>query len=462
MESSHIQFNLRSEKVAFDTEHRKKILYNISRYDQASKDGRAFFSNLDLARSRAGFYKYKTINELEKYLIEFESRFTARGGKVYWAVDARDAIRYIQDILKKNAVRQVVKSKSMTSEEIELNTVLESQKISPVETDLGEFIVQQKGEKPYHIVTPAMHMSAQDVSDLFADRFGLSRDSTPQEITAFVRQHLREKFMVAGAGITGANFLIADTGSVAITENEGNGQLSTALPALHIVLAGIEKILPSLEQLDLFWPLLATHGTGQHLTAYNTILSGPRAEGETDGPEEMVVILLDNGRTHLLTKEKQRRALSCIRCGACLNACPVYRNIGGHTYGTTYTGPIGSVIEPHMKNMRELNHLSFASTLCGKCTEVCPVKIPIHELLLFNRKDAVEKGFVQPGWKYGMLISKQAFLNRWLLDKGKKNLKRFLIKKFLKKHWGPRRRLPEFADQSFRKQWMDNPGNVAQ
>jgi len=462
MEASQIQFNNESAKIAFNTEHRKRILYNIGKYDHAAKEGRTFFSNLDLARSRAGFYKYKSINELEKYLIEFESRFTSRGGKVYWAVEAQDAVRFILKLLKKYSVKQVVKSKSMTSEEIELNRELESHNITPVETDLGEFIVQLAGQKPYHIVTPAMHMSAADVAQLFEEKFGLGQERTPHEITAFVRQHLREKFMAAGAGITGANFLIADTGSVAITENEGNGLLSTAMPDLHIVIAGIEKIVPSIDQLDLFWPLLATHGTGQYLTAYNSLLSGPGGENETDGPEEMYVILLDNGRTHLLAKEKQRRALSCIRCGACLNACPVYRNIGGHTYGTTYTGPIGAVIAPHMKNLRDLNHLSFASSLCGKCTEVCPVKIPLHELLLFNRKDAVEKGMVQSGWKYGMFISKQAFLNRWMMDKGRKGLKRYLLQKFLKKQWGPRRRLPELANQSFRKQWMDNHGNVGQ
>lgn len=451
-------FSRDSEAKAFDRDHRRKLNYNIGQYDQAVKRGVLQYSNLDLARNRAGSIKYRAINDLDKYLIEFEARFTARGGKVIWAQDAREAISEIMSVLKKYDVRRVVKSKSMITEEIELNEALKSKKIEVLETDLGEYIVQQAGEKPYHIVTPAMHMSKEDVGALFNRKFDLPPDSKPEEITAFVRKLLREKFLHADCGITGANFLIADTGSVALTENEGNGLMSVSFPGLHIVIAGIEKVIPSIEDLDLFWPLLATHGTGQHVTVYNSIISGARMEGEPDGPGDMYVVLLDNGRSSLLAKEKQRQALSCIRCGACLNGCPIYRNIGGHAYGTTYSGPIGAVITPHMRGLEKWNHLSFASSLCGKCTEVCPVKIPLHDLLLQNRKDAVEAGYMPAAWRRGMKISKRMFVSRYLMDLAGSGTKNYLIRHFAGKLWGDRRELPKVAPKSFRQMFDEEFG----
>lgn len=440
-----------SEKKSADNEHYVKLSHNISRYDQAVKRGMLQYSNLDLARSRAGSIKYRTINDLDKYLIEFEARFTARGGKVIWAQDAREAIDEVLAVMKKYDVRKVVKSKSMITEEIELNAALKQKKIEVVETDLGEYIVQQAGQKPYHIVTPAMHMSKEEVASLFNQKFNIPADSQPEDITAYVRKLLREKFLQADCGVTGANFLIADTGSVALTENEGNGLMSLAFPRLHIVIAGIEKVIPSVEDLDLFWPLLATHGTGQQLTVYNSIISGPRQDGEADGPGEMFVVLLDNGRSALLAKEQQRQALSCIRCGACLNGCPVYTTIGGHAYGTTYSGPIGAVITPHMKGLEKWNHLSFASSLCGKCTEVCPVKIPLHNLLLQNRKDAVEAGYTSASWRRGMKLSKRMFMSRYLMDMPGSATKNFVIKQFAGKLWGSQRVLPKVAQKSFGK-----------
>jgi L-lactate dehydrogenase complex protein LldF len=284
----------------------------------------------------------------------------------------------------------------MVTEEIKLNAFLEKNGVESLETDLGEYIVQLAGQHPYHIVTPAMHMSKEDVAELFTKKFDLKPNSTPEEITSFVRGLLREKFYNAEVGITGANFLVAETGSVCLTENEGNALMSVSFPKVHIVVAGIEKLIPRLSDLDLFWPLLATHGTGQNITVYNSIISGPRQDDESDGPDEMYVILLDNNRTELLGKKNQRRSLTCIRCGACLNACPVYKNIGGHAYGTTYSGPIGSVITPWLAGMKEFKHLSYASSLCGSCTEVCPVKVNLHELLLYNRSDSYSR---DTGWQ---------------------------------------------------------------
>lgn len=444
-----------ANKKAFDKEHRKTINYNISRYNKSVEKGKEQFRDIELARSRSAHLKYKVINDLEKYLIEFESNFTKRGGKVIWAQDGKQAVREILQIVKKNKAKKVVKSKSMTTEEIDLNAALESVNVNSIETDLGEYIAQLSGEKPYHIVTPVMQKSKEDIADLFYNLFDLDKSSTPEDITSFVRQKLRGEFISADIGITGSNFLIADTGSVALTENEGNGMMSMSFPKVHIVVAGIEKLIPSLTDLEMFWPLLSSYGTGQNLTVYNSIINGPKRENETDGPEEMYVVLLNNRRTEVLKKERQRIALSCIRCGACLNACPVYRNIGGHTYNTIYTGPIGSVISPYMNGMANYKHLSFASTLCGVCTEVCPVKIPLHMLLLLNRNDSVKEGYVAGGEKRSMWGMKKLMLKRKGMDMGGFGVRNYFYKKAITGQWGPRRDLPQLAKKSFNTLWKE-------
>ncbi len=460
MSDIHNDFIKASKAKAFDLDHRKKINYNIARYNEKVSLGMKQYKDLELARKRAGNIKYKVLNELDKYLIEFESNFEKHGGKIIWAQNEKEAIKEILALLKKRKVTSVVKTKSMITEEIAFNENLEKKKIEAIETDLGEYIVQLAGEKPYHILTPAMHKSKEDVSELFHEKFKTPIDSTPEDITAFVRQQLREKFIEADAGISGANFLIADTGAIALTENEGNGLMTVSFPKLHIVIAGIEKVIPSINDLDLFWPLLSTYGTGQNTTAYNTIISGPKNEYETDGPQEMYVVLLDNGRTELLKQKEQKRALSCIRCGACLNVCPVYKNIGGHAYGTTYSGPIGSIISPHMKGMKEYAHLSFASSLCGSCTDVCPVRINLHELLLYNRNDSVKRRFTKTSEKISIKIWKKTMLKRWRMDAGNNNLKNLALKIFIKNAWGPRRSFPKLQQKSFKKQWEEKKGKI--
>jgi L-lactate dehydrogenase complex protein LldF len=259
-------------------------------------------------------------------------------------------------------------------------------------------------------------------------------------------------------GITGANFIIADIGAVAVTENEGNARLSCAWPKTHIVIVGIEKVIPSINDLALFWPLLATYGTGQKITVYNTIVTGPKQPGETDGPDDMYVILLDNGRTNILANEKARESLYCIRCGACLNACPVYKNIGGHTYSTTYSGPIGSVITPHLKNMDEWKHLSYASSLCGNCTEVCAVKINLHELLLENRHESVDEGDSSFGERSAWKMWKQAMLHRRLMNMGSSKIKNWVVNTFVK-DWKKHRGDMAFPKKSFNQQWREKYGN---
>jgi L-lactate dehydrogenase complex protein LldF len=445
-----------ADKKSFDDEHRKRLNHNIGRYDEQVEKGKKQYQNIELAKRRAANIKHKIINNLDKYLVEFENNFSKRGGKIIWAQSEKEAQREILHILKKSKAQVIVKQKTMVSEELELNEMLEKNKREVFETDLGEYIVQLAGEKPYHILTPAMHKSKEDVALLFHEKFNLPDDSKPEDITKFVREKLRSEFIRADAGITGANFLIADAGAVSLTENEGNGLLTIAFPKIHIVIAGIEKLIPSLEDLDLFLPLLAQHGTGQKITVYNNIVFGPRSEFEPDGPEEMYVILLDNRRTELLKFREQRRALSCIRCGACLNGCPIYKSIGGYTYKATYSGPIGSVISPHYLGMKEYNHLSFASSLCGKCTEVCPIKIPLHELLLYNRHEAVTRKYISFKWRSIISGWKTVMLHRWMLDKPKSGLKNKMINRFGKKMWGNRRALPKVAPKSFKELWKES------
>ena len=444
-----------SDTKAFDLDHRRIINYNIGKYHIAVERGLSKLANLENSKRKAHTIKWKVMENLDKLLPEFESNFQRKGGKVIWANDIEEAQNEILQIIKKAGAKTVIKSKSMATEEIHLNEFLEKNHIEALESDLGEYIVQLLGQKPYHIVTPAMHLSKEDIAKLFHEKFGTAIDSTPEQLTMKARELLREKYTSYDIGITGGNFLIADSGSIALTENEGNARLTTTFPKIHIAIVGIEKVIPTMNDLDLFWPILSSHGTGQNLTVYNTILGGPKQGNESDGPEEMYVILLDNGRTNLLAQKEQRQALYCIRCGACLNACPVYKNIGGHTYETTYSGPIGSIITPHMAGMKEFKHLSYASSLCGKCTEVCPVKIEIHKMLLLNRRDSVQQGLSPfsenmgwKGWKTGML-------KRKTMDMFGGKFKNLMLQTFFKKSWGKHRELPKVAEKSFSKQWKE-------
>lgn len=447
-----------SETKAFDLAHRKNIKYNIKQYDEKVVAGKSQFSNLKLARARAAAIRSKSVEKLDKYLIEFESNFTKRGGKVIWAQDTEEALKEILRVMQKANAKTVVKGKSMVTEEIELNKALEKNGIESIETDLGEYIVQLRNEAPYHIVTPAMHLSKEDIAKTFNEKKGTPLDWTPEQITGFVREELREKYTKAEVGVIGSNFIIADVGAVAMTENEGNGLMSMAFPKVQIAVVGMEKVIPSMDDLELMWPLLSTYGTGQNLTVYNTLYTGPKQPGEVDGPDEFYVVLLDNGRSRLLEEVEQRQALGCIRCGACLNACPVYKTVGGHTYNTTYSGPIGAVITPYLNDKKDFKHLSYASSLCGKCTEVCPVNIDIHKLLLDNRRDFVKKGNTSKKENWVWFFWKGAMLKRSNMDKGGAKLKNLMLKQFFKKQWGERRDMPKVSKKSFNQIWRERHG----
>jgi len=447
-------FKEKSAIKAADLKHRKTINYNIGKYNAVVPVGKRQFADLEFARKKAKNTKWKALETLDIQLEKFEKNLLARGGKVIWAVDTAQACEAILKICKERNCKSLVKSKSMVTEEIHLNEFLHQNGIESVETDLGEYIQQLDNEPPYHIVTPAMHKSKEDVARVFHEHLQTPLDLSPEQLTLVAREKLRKKYREAEVGVTGANFIIADTGGIAVTENEGNARLSASWPKTHIVVVGLEKVIPSIHDLALFWPLLSTFGTGQQITVYNSIINGPKQATELDGPEEMYVILLDNGRTQVLQDPVSRESLYCIRCGACLNACPVYKNIGGHAYGTTYSGPIGSVITPNLKELGEWNHLSHASSLCGNCTEVCAVKINLHELLLHNRHETVISGkgsamesIAWKAWQTGML-------HRKMMNMGNHRIKNWMVNRLFKGWTGHRADL-NFPAKSFNQQWRE-------
>ena len=418
---------------------------------------KARYRDWEHARDAASLAKWSAVNRLHELLPQFVANFEAGGGQVHWARDAAEAREIILRLVREAEAKAIVKSKCMTSEEIHLNAALEAEGFGVVESDLGEFIQQLRGEPPYHFVFPCMHVRRDEISELFKQHLGSEPTDSPEELTMIARRYMRQLYVNADVGITGANFLVAETGQVSITENEGNARLTAALPRVHIAISGIEKVVANLDDLAVLLPMLATAGAGQPMTCYNTLYGGPRREGEADGPEAMHLVLLDNSRTALLADPEQRDALHCIRCGACLNVCPIFKNVGGFTYGTTYQGPIGSVITPHLRGLTDWNHLSGASSLCGACTDACPVRIDIHHHLLHNRRNAARtapsrleklghKVFVQVARRPGLFAT-----GGWLFRHTLGLVKR--IKPPLMKQWLDTRDLPSAPSQSFRAAW---------
>ena len=428
-------------------------------------------TGFEALRTQANAVKKHTIDNLDFYLEQFEAQVQAHGGKVVYCSDATEVADFVLGLAKERQARLIVKSKSMTTEEIDLNERIEHHGLEAVETDLGEYIVQLAHERPYHIVAPAMHKTRYDVAELFTEKLGIPHEIVIEKQTMIARSVLREKFLAADIGITGANFLIADSGAVVLVENEGNARLTSSAPKIHIAIAGIEKMIPRAQDLAVFLKVLGRSATGQDLTVYTSFLSGPRRTGEVDGPEEFYVVLLDAGRTKLLADPEKRQSLYCIRCGACLNHCPVYRKIGGHNYPWIYSGPIGAIITPQFHGVSKDPWLPFASSLCGACAEVCPVKIEIPKLLLALRAEVVAakklKGegglerfaFNMYAWAArhpkvfalgGSIAAKLARRD----EAGFMKLPGFLQIGPLK-HWLSQRELPAPAPKSFRQLWRE-------
>ncbi|AEB12660.1 LutB/LldF family L-lactate oxidation iron-sulfur protein [Marinithermus hydrothermalis] len=352
------------------------------------------YAEIDAAfwRQWAEAVKNHVLTHLDHYLELAEQRLAARGVRVHWAETAEDARRVLRELVRAHGVKRAVKAKSMLSEELGVNPALEALGVEVFETDLGEYIIQLAGEPPSHIVGPAIHRNLEEIRRLFHERLGTPLDAEPDALAREARRVLREAFLSAEMGVSGANFLVAETGTIALIENEGNIRLTTSLPKVHVALVGIEKLLPSLADLAVFLQLTARAATGQRIGTFVSLIQGPRTEAEPDGPEEVHVVLVDNGRSALLADPEAWEVLRCVRCGACLNACPVYRQTGGHAYGWVYSGPIGAVLDPGLLGLEATLPLPFASSLCGACFEVCPVRIPIPKLLVTWRQRAVAAG----------------------------------------------------------------------
>ena len=387
--------------------------------------------DLEELRDRASAVRMEVLDNLPAYVERFTANATKAGAVVHRASDAAAAREIIASILKERGAKMVAKGKSMVSEEIHLNAHLEAAGVEVVETDLGEYIIQLEGESPSHIIVPAIHKNREQVGKLFAERLGVPYSDDPQVLTKIARRVLREKFLAADAGISGANFAIAESGSLVLFTNEGNGRMVTTLPPLHIAILSIEKILPSLKDLPTFIRLLPRSATGQAITSYVSIITGTRKPGEATGAEELQIVLLDNGRSEILAGEC-REMLKCIRCGACMNVCPVYRTVGGHAYGWTYPGPMGMVLTTLLTGMANSHPLVDASTLCGACVEVCPVRIPLVPLILKLRERRVREGFADRREELGMRIFGAAVKFPFLFYWGERLARLFwpLIRKF--------------------------------
>jgi len=455
-------FLTNASRLTQDLRHRSIIQTALGKYEIVRDKSRGAFQDYAAARQAAAETKWEAINHLDKYLEELVAKLEARGTKVHWASTGEQAREIITGIVREKKARSIIKSKAMTSEEIHLNDALEKEGLTVVESDLGEFIMQLLHEPPYHIVFPSMHLTRGEIRELFQRELNDAPSDNPEDLTMVARRVMRKKYINADIGFTGANFAIAETGMISITENEGNARLTAALPKTMITLLGIEKVLPRLEDLALFLPLLATSGTGQALTCYNTMYGGPRQPGECDGPEEYHVVLLDNRRTELLADAEQRDSLHCIRCGACLNVCPIFRNVGGHTYGTTYSGPVGSVITPHLRGLQDWKHLSFSSSLCGACSETCPVKIDLAHHLLQNRRNATAEKSSLP-WKLGFkamnFIFNRPALYKLVAPFGRLGQKLHPIVKGTRLDpaysWTKTRETPKIAPQTFKEFWRN-------
>lgn len=393
MSDQSIKFK-NDSKIAFNDEHWQKLSYNTGCYEKRFSNSKNNYKDAELERQRAYLLRNKSLMNLEKLLVEFETHFKDNGGQVLWARDADDACEMIWDIVNKHDINGLTRSNSVTLDEIEINSFLELKRFPVYETSIARYILKLIGQPPYHPIYPTINLSKEEANEILNEKFRLKNGSSAKQMINFIRHQMNHHIDTAQVCLTGANFLLADIGGVALTENEGNVIKSSTSSKIHVVVAGIDKVIPSVEDLSILLPLASAHATGKEITAINTITTGPAKNN--DGPKQMIVILLDNGRTDILENEILRQSLSCIQCGACVSVCPIYKNIGGNTYGTPYIGPIGSVMMPLMYGLKEYQHLTSLCSLCGRCTEVCPVKIPIENLVIENRRIIAEKHLGDP------------------------------------------------------------------
>lgn len=439
-------------EVAFDEEHWQKINYSTGCHEQNFAKGKVNYRNLDLEKQRAYTLRNKSLLNLEKLLVDFETHFTDNGGKVLWARNADDALTMIFDLIRKEKANAITRSNSTVLDEIELNGFLERKNIRVVETEVGRFILHLAKQKSYHPLSPSIHLSKEENNAILTENFKLKPDSSVKQMVNFVRHEVAVESQEVKICITGANFLISEAGGVVLTENEGNILKSTSTAKVHIVVAGIDKMIPTVDDLGVLLPLLSLHSNGQSMAACNSITFGPAKHD--NGPEQVYVILLDNNRSSLLSHEKQRQVMSCIQCGACVSVCPIYKNIGGYSYGTKHIGPVGTVMTPLMEGLEEYNHLNAACSLCGRCVEICPVKIPLDDLIIENRHLAITEKTGNS--RYDTLLKTMIWhcKSRKKMD-GPLFFKKVEMKRLLAPLWGDSRPMPEFASKSFSQQWRE-------
>lgn len=411
-------------------------------------------------RAQAAEAKRRALRSLPELLEQAEANLIANGFQVLWALDAAEAHRHMQTIVQRHNVKTVVKSKSMITEEIALNPALEAAGVQVTETDLGEFIIQLNDEPPSHIIAPVIHKTKPQIRDIFVRELGMTPTDDAGAMAAFARHVLRDKFVKADMGISGGNFIIAQTGSLCLVTNEGNGRLCTSMPDVHVAFVGIEKLVETVEDYATLAQVLARSGTGQNLTVYNSIINGPRRADETDGPRHVYVILVDNGRSDIYATD-YAEVLACVRCGACQNACPVYRNTGGHAYGWVYGGPIGAVVTPLLVGIENARPLPHASSLCGACKQACPVDIDLPRMLLDLRHDLVRQGHSPRVWNMGMkawaIGNRSPLLFQWggrAARMGRRRVWRRDLPGFLG-NWTRHRDFPQFAEKPFRQLWQE-------
>jgi L-lactate dehydrogenase complex protein LldF len=457
-------FRERAGQALRDSFLQEALTIATTKFIGLRREAFAEFPQGEALRDRAREIKEATLQRLDHYLEQLIDNVERRGGHVHYATSADEARGIVLDIARRAGARMAVKSKSMATEEIHLNEALAAAGVTPVETDLGEYIIQLAHERPSHIIAPAIHKTKGQVAELFARELGVATEPDPEVLTRIARAELRQKFLDADLGITGANFGVADTGTVVLVTNEGNGRMVTSLPRVHVAVMGVEKVVPSMTDLAVFLAILAKSATGQKLSVYTSLVDGPRRGGELEGPEEFHLVLLDNGRVRQVAGPL-REALACLRCGACLNVCPVYRQIGGHAYGYTYPGPIGILLTAMLNGPESVKDLAHASSLCGACLDACPVRIDIPRMLIELRRDLSEQR-IAPWPERAAFAVLGRLLGHPGLYHGAARLGRLLQRPFARGgviprlplmfgEWTRTRDLPAVAASTFQERWAD-------
>lgn len=453
MNDNGIVFNQNAKKIAYDDGHYELMMSHYNAFKHNGEKNVSLYSNLELEKERAFFFRDKVLKKLNNYLVDFDTNFTSNGGRLLWAKNSEDAKYMIYDILNDNKVKNVIKSNSITLEEIGLTSFLEMKKMRVIDSNIGDFICHLLDERPYHTNSSALRLKTSEVADLYSAEFGIRENCNAKQLTSCTKQLLKNDMLNAEAVVTGANFLVSSNGSIVLTENEGNIIKSCTFAPIHIVVAGIGKVVANLEDLNVLLPLSSLYRQNNTSSFYHIINKPLCHEGFV---QKLYVILVDNGRTKILEKEKQRVILNCIHCGACADVCPIYNTVGGHIYQDNNPGPLGSVLSPIIKGMEEASHFCSLCTSCGRCKEVCPVKIPISDLFIHNKNDLVNEDKSLISERYFLSYLMKRFSSRKNLDKYGSFFKDFELKQYVKKKWGNKREMPSFAKESFTEYWKNS------